>query len=107
MSSFDEHDDLKDLRGLKREAEPPRELEERVVAALRERELIASAPSAGGAGGRSYWAVAAAVVIAALGGWVARGVMGTVPTPSDAGRPGGSRNATLPLPSRPRIVRLP
>ena len=72
MSSFDEHDDLRDLRDLPREAQPPVELEERVVAALRERSLIEAAPQP--LSSRSRWALAAALLIAAFGGWMAREV---------------------------------
>ena len=85
MSSFDENDDLRELRELPREVEPPADLEDRLVASLRDRGLIEDSAlpvESGrrvGAGG-ARWAMAAGLMIAALGGWVGRGLMDAAPT---------------------------
>jgi hypothetical protein len=79
MSPSRDSDDLSELRDLAVDVDPPRELEDRVVAELRRRRLIG--PGAGGS--RSDWrsrlAVAAGLLLAALGGWVARGVVEAAP----------------------------
>jgi len=88
MSSSEERDDLDALRQIAKPAEPPAELEDRLVSALRDRHLIAT-PSSGIPGRRPAaprWAIAAALLVAALGGWTARGVRQTAPTPSTSGK---------------------
>ena len=85
MSPFDSQDDLETLRAAARDVDPPPEVEDRVVAALRERSLIGtSGPSTGPSRG-PRWAMAAALVVGVLGGWVARGVA------SGEGGEGGAR----------------
>jgi hypothetical protein len=78
MSSFDDQDDLEALRRLQRDEEPPAELEERVVAALRRQGLVAPATGRPAAAGRR-WLVAAVVALAAAGGWIARGLVPSAP----------------------------
>lgn len=80
------NDDLKDLGNLPRESDPPPEVEERVVAALRDEGLIGRArePRARTPGLR--FAMAATVVMAALGGWMARGLADSAPLPPEGTR---------------------
>ncbi len=75
------NDELTDLGNLPREFEPPTELEERVVAALREDGLIEESRRPPARSVRLRWAMAAAFVVAALGGWVARGLVDSAPAP--------------------------
>ena len=87
MSSSEERDDLDALRQLAQPAEPPAELEDRLVAALRDRDLIAApSPRRPGHQAAPQWAIAAALLAAALGGWTARGVRQASPPPSPDGK---------------------
>ena len=88
-------EDWNDLEKLPRSAEPPPELEDRVVDALRQRGLVR-----GGSSRRpSWWGLAAACLIATVLGWVGRGVL----PPLLAPEPKGSQFLLLlaePLPLR-------
>jgi hypothetical protein len=79
-----------ELRALPRHAEPPPELEARVLAALQAQGLIASRPRA-----RRSWAAAAAVACVALG-WAARDA-----AERPRGTPGGGPRYVLLLSSLP------
>ena len=72
--------DLDELRQLAQEVEPPTEVEERVVAALKHEGLIDESRS-GTASWRSRMAIAASLLVAVLGGWFARGAIDRAPTP--------------------------
>ncbi len=69
MSQSDRPDEVQELESLPRTIEPPPELEREVVAALRSRGLVVPQRSSI----RSHWWVAAACLVAAFGGWLARG----------------------------------
>lgn len=89
MSPLDEQDDLKALGNLPRKTEPPPELEEKVVAALRQRDLIAASSGAAAdtrSGRWGRWPLAAALLIAALGGWIGRGLVPSAEPRSERGR---------------------
>ena len=57
-----------------------------IVTELRRRELIGSGAGTARSSWRPRFAMAAGVLIAALGGWVARGVVEATPLPSATGR---------------------
>ncbi len=70
MTSYDDAD-LRDLRDLGRPHEPPPELEERVVATLREEGLIQQPVFSRRSEGWRWAAAAAALLVSALAGWIA------------------------------------
>lgn len=80
------NDDLKDLGNLPRETAPPPEIEERVVSALRREGLLGRARKRAPRGTRRRLATAASILVAALGGWVARGWADAAPPPPEGTR---------------------
>jgi len=73
--------DWNGLENLPRSAEPPAELEDRVVDALRQRGLVR-----GGSSRRPpWWGLAAACLVAAAVGWIGRGVVPPLLAPEPDG----------------------
>lgn len=83
MNDFDDHSELRELASLPREMEPPPEVEDRVVEALKERGLITGRHPRRMA---SWWQLAAAALIAATLGWMGRGFAEPAGVPAVAER---------------------
>jgi len=81
-----EDDDLQELNQLAHAEAPPPDLEDRVVAALHERSLVNTRGNRGATATGKHWQVAAAVLLAAVGGWIARGFAATDASPVERGR---------------------
>jgi hypothetical protein len=82
MSDYRDRSEIPELDSLPREIEPPPEVEERIVGELSARGLIGRAPGRGAV----WWQLAAAVLLAAVVGWTARGLLEPVAAPEIAQR---------------------
>ena len=86
MTDPDDDRELEELTRLPRTASPPPGLEDRVVAALRDRALLRTRNGRTRGAAVARWSrLAAAVLLAALGGWTARGWSAPAPAASDGG----------------------
>lgn len=101
MSPYDEDEDLRALGELAQPAAPPPDLEDRVVAALRDRSLIRS-PRSDREPARRHWRFAAALLLAAVGGWIARGIVPGEPLGEPPGAPSGRGREYLLVFAEPR-----